>query len=317
MPGSDDLKAVLRERYGVADPAPRQLPDSWNGNVFHQSRPGSAGWVVRILDQARAAGDAQVLSYLEQMNYPAPRLIRTVEGLPTVSRGSQALIVTTFIPGAPADLSLDVLYGLGQRLGHLHTIDLPSTSGLPLAEMRPVTDMAKALDWLRPLGPFASQEFGEIYQRLLSAVGDIDTGEDLPRALIHNDAHPGNAVVTADNLPMFIDWSGAGLGQPMIDLGFLLISSEVAISWAAPIPPAAGRVDAIVDGYASFRIPTQAELSWLPDAMQFRGLLYGATHLADAVARGQSTVSETWWWDRHEAARILADRARRRFEQHS
>jgi thiamine kinase-like enzyme len=99
-----------------------------------------------------------------------------------------------------------------------------------------------------------------MYRELVAAIRGIDPGWDLPRTLIHNDAHPGNAIVTPEGTPLFIDWSGSGLGPPMIDLGFLLISSEVAISWATPIPPTGGRVEAIVDGYASYRVPTQAEL---------------------------------------------------------
>jgi Ser/Thr protein kinase RdoA (MazF antagonist) len=177
--------------------------------------------------------------------------------------------------------------------------------------------MATALDWLRPLGPFASPDLEDTYTRLLNAVLSVETGEGLPHALIHNDAHPGNAIVTGDGAPVFIDWSGSGLGPPMVDLGFLLVSSEIAIPWATPIAPLAGRVEAIVDGYARCRLPSQAELDWLPHAIRFRGLLYGAAHLAETVASGAARVTETWWWERYEAAEALADRARRQFDRHS
>lgn len=310
------MRAVLREHYRVRDPDPQPLPHSWEGNSFHQARPNSAGWVVRVVPGDRAIGDAKVLSFLEQARYPAPRVVRTVHGKATIPYGSQRVLVTTFIPGSPADLSPDALYGLGQRVGLLHSLRLPATYELPSAGMLPATDMATARGRLRPLVPLPSPELTDAYNRLVSAIQRIDPGEDLPRTLIHNDAHPGNAIVIPDGTPMFIDWSGAGLGPPMVDLGFLLISSEVAISWATPIPPAAGRVEAMVDGYASQRMPTQNELDWLPDAIRFRGLLYGAAHLADTVAHGKDQVTETWWWERYLAADALADRARTRFAQH-
>jgi Ser/Thr protein kinase RdoA (MazF antagonist) len=98
---------------------------------------------------------------------------------------------------------------------------------------------------------------------------------------------------------------------------WVAIPPSVFQTWATPIPPAPGRVEAIVDGYASFRIPTQEELDWLPDAIRFRGLLYGAAHLTETVAQGCGSVTETWWWDRYEAAEALAERVRRRFNRYS
>lgn len=316
MTGHGDLRVVLRQHYGVSNPDLRQIPHSWEGNTFHQPRPGSAGWVVRVIPGDRAISDAEALSFLEQAGYPAPRLIRTVHGATMVPCGSGSVLVTTFIPGSPADLSPMALYVLGKRLGHLHSLTLPATRELSPAGMLPATDMTTARGWLRAIVSLPTPELAETYKQLVSAIQRIEPGEDLPRTLIHNDAHPGNAIDTAEGAPIFIDWSGAGLGPPMVDLGFLLISSEVAISWATPIPPAAGRVEAIVDGYACYRLPTPAELDWLPDAIRFRGLLYGAAHLADSVARGRRQITETWWWDRYLAADDLAIRARRRFRQH-
>jgi Ser/Thr protein kinase RdoA (MazF antagonist) len=189
--GPGDLRAVLREHYRVRDPDPQQLPHSWEGNTFHQPRPNSAGWVVRVVPADRAIADAVVLSFLEQARYPAPRLIRSVDGKVMVPYGSQSVLVTTFVPGSPADLSTDALYGLGQRLGHLHSLMVPAAPDLPSASMLPASDMATALSWLRPLGPLPSPELQDMYRELVAAIGGIDPGWDLPRTLIHNDAHPG------------------------------------------------------------------------------------------------------------------------------
>jgi hypothetical protein len=105
------------------------------------------------------------------------------------------------------------------------------------------------------------------------------------------------------------------VGPPVVDLGFLLISSEIG-AFDLPIPPNPGRIEAIVDGYASRRLPAPEELDWLADAMRFRGLLYGAGHLRAVVERGLDDVTETWWWERYLAAEDLAERARKRFERH-
>ncbi len=185
-------------------------------------------------------------------------------------------------------------------------LDPSASPELANASMLPSTDMATAAEWLRSLPPLASSDLAETHNRLLAAIHGITSSHHLPRTLIHNDAHPGNAVVTADGDAVFIDWGGSGLGSPMIDLGFLIVSSEIAISWSTPILAGVGRVEAIVDGYAEYRIPTPEEMEWLPDAIRFRGLLYGAAHLAATVSRGFNRVTETWWWARHEAAEEIS-----------
>lgn len=202
----DDVEAALRTHYGVDDAAPQQLANSWGGQVFRQPRPRSPGWVVRVLDGRRATGDARVLSFLEAAQYPAPRLVRSLYGSATVPCGTQAMMVTTFIEGISADSSLLALYCLGRRLGQLHALDLPTSHELPRVSMLPSTDMATALDWLRSVSLSASPGLAETYDRLVSAIQGIASSNHLPHTLIHNDAHPGNATVTATGDALFIDW---------------------------------------------------------------------------------------------------------------
>jgi Phosphotransferase enzyme family len=43
----------------------------------------------------------------------------------------------------------------------------------------------------------------------------------LPSSVVHGDPWPGNAIHTAHDQVTLIDWENAGLGLPLLDLGFL------------------------------------------------------------------------------------------------
>jgi Ser/Thr protein kinase RdoA (MazF antagonist) len=314
MTDRSELEALLRTHYGVCNPEVRLLTDSWDASVYLVNRPASSPWVLRMVDTASALGDAQVLAFLERKRYPAPRLIRTTAGQETIDHGARSIIVTSFVEGTPADFSPNTLYRLAEKLGQLHTLEIDAkTCSLPPASMLPASDMATALEWLQPVASTVPVGLRGIYNRLLEAIHSIGDSGHLPRTIIHNDAHPGNAVIAADGSTVFIDWHGAGVGPAIVDLGFLLISSEIAPSWAPPLPMDKNRTRAIVDGYARHRVPTPAELNWLPDAMNFRALLYGAGHLATTATQGLDTPPEMWWWERYQAADDLAACVREEF----
>lgn len=315
MQGFLELKDLVQTDYGATSVSVRLLTGGWDGSAYLVTRPQGPPWVLRVVSRKSAQQDVTVLSFLESQHFPAPRVIRSLNGCGTAPYGEKSVLVTTFIEGAPAGFSPRILYGVGETLGRLHTLHGAQIYMLLTAEMLPSTDMVIALDWLAGVEPRLPLGLRGQYDRLVEAIRDIRSYDHLPQALIHNDCHPGNAILTSAG-PIMIDWHGAGLGPPVVDLGFLLISCEIAPSWAAPLAPNSDRVVAIVDGYARYRTPTVDELHWLPDAMRFRSLLYGAAHVAKCAEQGLETISETWWWERYEAADEVATRARRRFNGH-
>lgn len=308
-----ELESLVHTHYDDASTSVLLLAGGWDGSVYLVTRLQSPAWVLRVVSRKSAERDVMVLSFLESQNFPAPRVIRSLSGCGTTPFGEQSVLITTFIDGAPAGFSPHILYGVGKALGRLHTLNIAEAHTLPRAEMLPATDMSIALDWLALAEPRLRPGLRGWYDQLVGAIRGIRGYDHLPQSLIHNDCHPGNAILTSEG-PIMIDWHGAGLGPPVVDFGFLLISCEIAPSWAAPVTPDPDRVVAIVDGYARYRTPTVDELDWLPDAMRFRSLLYGAAHIAKCAEEGRETVSETWWWERYEAADEVATRTRLRFE---
>ncbi len=308
-----ELESLVQTHYDAAPTSVRLLAGGWDGSVYRVIRSQGPDWVLRVVSRKSAERDVVVLSFLESQHFPAPRVIRSLSGCGMALFGEHSVLVTTFIDGTPAGFFPHILHGIGEALGRLHTLNMAEAHTLPPAEMLPVTDMVIALEWLAEAEPRLPPGLRGQHDQLVGAIRGIRSYDHLPQALIHNDCHPGNAILTSEG-PIMIDWHGAGLGPPVVDLGFLLISCEIAPSWAAPLAPNPDRVVTIVDGYARYRTPTIDELDWLPDAMRFRSLLYGAAHVAKCAEEGLETVSETWWWERYDAADEVANRARLRFE---
>ena len=133
-------------------------------------------------------------------------------------------------------------------------------------------------------------------------------------AIIHNDCHLDNALQTPAGEVVLIDWEGGGRGPAIVDLGFLLISSDFASSGPRALHPDPGRIKAVIDGYCLYRVPTDQELDRLVDALRFRALVYGGCRFAATIAAGAPVDHLDSCWARYDAAEAIAARAWEQFE---
>ena len=115
---------------------------------------------------------------------------------------------------------------------------------------------------------------------------------------------------------MLIDWDGAGLGHPALDLGFLLITADTYSADVPAVGTSDERVHAIVDGYSAARLPDPHELQVLEAAIRYRVTLINVWGVAHLIEQGEIEKIEEWWWNGYEMADSLADRARKRFDEH-
>ena len=65
------------------------------------------------------------------------------------------------------------------------------------------------------------RELGD-YHRLCDLVEQSDDCSDLPHAFVHPDFVLANAIPTADERLVIVDWAGAGRGPRLWAIGFLL-----------------------------------------------------------------------------------------------
>ena len=89
---------------------------------------------------------------------------------------------------------------------------------------------------------------------------------------------------------MLVDWDGAGLGPPLLDLGYLLVACHAFLPEWPQIRPNRDRIHAVLDGYSAVRPLPDGERERLADAVGFAEAFRMAQVLPTAVG-GQVTAS--------------------------
>jgi Ser/Thr protein kinase RdoA (MazF antagonist) len=224
--GLNRLPQHLAETYGFVT---TQLVELDVG-VFRADRTDGPSWVARVFPAARPVaeveGDAAILDNLAAAGFPAercahPRPVSTLDG--------QGVLVTEFVEPASALRPGQVFAILGGLLGALaknpattlrpggawHTL----TDGDPSAELRAARSL---LDDSKPRVP---AEHRMLYDILRGELADLVDFSNLPTAFVHPDFVPTNALPTADERLVIIDWAGAGRGPRIWPLGFLLYAA--------------------------------------------------------------------------------------------
>jgi len=298
-------------------------------DVVHVQRASAPDWIVRIYpvsDPApphdRVTALAQLLVFLEQHQYPAERVVRTIDGKLTTRIDACHVLVTTYL-GSPlqvwqpassggtdpdrmqaytAKRDPQLLYSIGALLGRLHaldatgpTVELEIGSGLQAA-----AELAWASDQLVQLQARVPAHLQEKYARLTRRIQQVRRFDACPQTIIHGDGHLGNVVITPASEHVFIDWEAAGRGAPVTDLGKLL---------SAKVEPAddtlhrAG-IQAIIDGYCAHRIVSQIERDLLSDALRFRILVTLAGAFEQRSSLDYQPTQRFWGatyaeWERH------------------
>ena len=279
------------------------------------------GGTVAVTDWL--CGRAAVLAWLEEQAYPAPRVIPTHSGDPVGLAGVWATLATSYVAGTPLRPGTGGMRLLGEALGRLHALDsrtfaeasgagtggaggaVPGAGGVDAggggavrvaarrAAWHPETAVPAALGRLeavQSLIPAGQRRLLEQFRAVLLAVQQ--RAELLPAAVVHGDPRPGNAIRTAPDQVTLIDWENAGLGMPLLDLGYCLL--ECHLDTAVPVdPPAAwhiepdeDRIAALAAGYSRWRRLEPAEQDMLPEGIRFAAAFVGAIHLEQALIGG-------------------------------
>ncbi len=263
--GQESLPAHLEKTYGVRVAATAEL----DGGVVRVDLVDGAPWVARIFPAARplaaVEGDAEILHLMARHDFPAERCVPD----PVSVHEGQAVLVTELVPGTNArgDARPALLRRLGELLGRLHT--LPEADG---AAARPAgswhslsihgggrSEDVRALGTLlqdaKTRAPATHQG---AFDDLVTALAELDVGDGLPTALAHPDLCTANAILTPDDEPVLVDWTGAGTAPRIGPLGFLLATTGGDRRL----------IEAVVGGYGECVTPTDDELDRLPDSVR-------------------------------------------------
>lgn len=305
--GVPRLAAHLSDAYGIQVTKIAQL----DLGVYRVDRADGDSWVARIFPaarpRARVDGDAEILAWLAQQDYPAER---PAADDPVSELESQPVLVTEFVASVPpherraAIVTAGGLRALGWLLGRLQTLedppDRPGGAWHHLADGEPRAEAEALRSLVAEAGASVPARGRRHYDVLHGAVEELDTGEGLPTAFTHPDFVMANVVAPGDGRMVLVDWAGAGRAPRMWPLGFLL--------WAVGFGGDLARVDRAVDGYRRRVVPEPEELDRLEAIVAARPVVFeawtfamGRKPLAEA-ARGLPRI--------RESAAAIASRAR-------
>jgi Ser/Thr protein kinase RdoA (MazF antagonist) len=198
-----------------------------NTYVFRVDRSDGDPWVARVFPprRARAAveGDATILRFLAEHDFPAERL--ALDDAVSDFDG-RATLVTQFVDGEhfPPRAERPVL---GDLLGRLHALPLPAqgpvtraggaTGEDPSREGSPAQELAAALALLDSVDTSVDESDRERFEALRERVRSADDGHGLPERLIHgNLLHSPHHVIVSDHGPVAINWRASGRGPRLV-----------------------------------------------------------------------------------------------------
>jgi thiamine kinase-like enzyme len=142
----------------------------------------------------------------------------------------------------------------------------------------------------------------------------------LPTAVVHGDPWPENAIRIARDEVTLIDWESAGLGVPLLDLGYCLLACHLDAGLPSEKPsarhirPDEDRVAAVAAGYSQYRRLQPAERDLLPDGMRFAAAFAGATHFEQALIGEVRGAPMERLRNRLTVSDAVAELARRHFD---
>lgn len=310
--GVRTLGAHLHAQYGVDVTGLVQL----DLGVYRVDLADGESWVARLFPAIRPRscvdGDAEILEFLAEQEYPAER---PVTENPVSEIAGHPLLVTEHVASVPRSdrragiVAAGGLRALGAMLGRLHALEGGGSvarvggawhhlaDGGPGAE---IDALGRLLD--HPATPVPARDTRR-YESLRDAVRELDGGHGLPIAFTHPDFVMANVVVAIDGRMVLVDWAGAGQAPRMWSLAFLLFSVGFGGDLA--------RVERVIAGYGRHIHPEPEELARLDTLITSRPIIFeawgfatGRRPLAEAV-RGVPAA--------HERAAAIAARARRAF----
>ncbi|KQX77442.1 MULTISPECIES: phosphotransferase family protein [unclassified Streptomyces] len=316
----DRLRALLeRERPGLVDgPLTGRLIEGGRSNLTYAVSDGTAKWVVRRPPLGHVLATAhdmrrehRVISALHPTSVPVPRPVLLCEDPDNGAAPGAPFYVMEFVEGTPYRTA-DELAPLGERRTRDAVLSLADT----LVELHAVDPASVGLaDFGRPEGFLDRQlrrwgkQLDASRSRDLPGIDELHAalGRGLPRsaapAVVHGDYRLDNVLIgTDDRIRAILDWEMSTLGDPLTDLGLLVMysvplelpNSPISTTASAPGHPSpaelieryatrSGRDVSAVSWYTAF--------AWFKLAVILEGIHYRYT-LGQTVGRGFDRIGE-------------------------
>ncbi|MBQ1098169.1 phosphotransferase family protein [Streptomyces sp. b94] len=314
----DRLRGLLdRERPGlVTGPLSGRLIEGGRSNLTYAVSDGTARWVVRRPPLGHVLATAhdmkrehRVISALHPTDVPVPRPVLLCEDEEVVG---SPFYVMEFVEGTPYRTA-DQLAPLGPERTRAAVLNLVDT----LVELHAVDPAAVGLgDFGRPEG-FLDRQLGRWAKQLdasrnrdLAGIDELHAtlGRELPNSpaptVVHGDYRLDNVLIGGDRdeINAILDWEMSTLGDPLTDLGLLVMysmplgmpDSPVSTTAQAPGHPAPAE---LIERYAArsgrdvSAVAWYTAFAWFKLAVILEGIHYRYT-LGQTVGRGFDRIGD-------------------------
>jgi Ser/Thr protein kinase RdoA (MazF antagonist) len=210
-----------------------------------------------------------LLSFLEEQDYLAPRVIRDTTGSGIHRAGPWNVLVTTYIEGQANVLTEESTSQLAGTLGRLHTLPPQSFQTLGVSWWNTAT-LTHALRQLQAISVSVPSSYQQLYKDIYDNVCTIQKHLSLlPEVIIHGDCWHPNGVQMEDSQVILIDWEYAGRGTAILDLGAFLLKCQCDEHGGFPPALNEKRIAAVAQGYTPWRALIAPEWTLLPEAICF------------------------------------------------
>ncbi|MEU6509600.1 phosphotransferase family protein [Streptomyces sp. NPDC046942] len=316
----DRLRALLdRERPGlVGGPLTGRLIEGGRSNLTYALSDGTAKWVVRRPPLGHVLATAhdmkrehRVISALHPTQVPVPRPVLLCEDPEGTEVLGAPFYVMEFVEGTPyrtadqlaplgAERTRNAVLSLVDTLVELHAVD-PAEVGL--ADFgRPEGFLDRQLRrWGKQLDASRNRDLPGI-DELHAALGRELPVSPAP-AVVHGDYRLDNVLIGDDDrIKAILDWEMSTLGDPLTDLGLLVMYSrplELPDSPISTTATAAGHPSPqeLIERYAArsgrdvSAVSWYTAFAWFKLAVILEGIHYRYT-LGQTVGRGFDRIGD-------------------------
>ncbi|MGW7334452.1 phosphotransferase family protein [Streptomyces sp. NPDC054808] len=314
----DRLRVLLdRERPGlVTGPLSGRLIEGGRSNLTYAVSDGAARWVVRRPPLGHVLATAhdmrrehRVISALHPTDVPVPRPVLLCEDEEVLGA---PFYVMEFVEGTPYRTA-EQLAPLGPERTHAAVLNLVDTLvGLHAVDPAEVglADFGRPEGFLdRQLRRWAKQ-LDASRNRDLAGIDELHAtlGRELPRSpaptVVHGDYRLDNVLIggEGDQIRAILDWEMSTLGDPLTDLGLLVMyssplgmpDSPVSTTAQAPGHPAPAE---LIERYAArsgrdvTTVAWYTAFAWFKLAVILEGIHYRYT-LGQTVGRGFDRIGD-------------------------
>ncbi|AQS70411.1 phosphotransferase family protein [Streptomyces pactum] len=313
----DRLRGLLdRERPGlVTGPLSGRLIEGGRSNLTYAVSDGTARWVVRRPPLGHVLATAhdmrrehRVIDALHPTDVPVPRPVLLCEDEEVLG---SPFYVMEFVEGTPYRTA-DQLAPLGPERTRAAVLNLVDT----LVGLHAVDPAAVGLgDFGRPEGFLDRQlrrwakQLDASRNRDLAGIDELHAtlGRELPRSpaptVVHGDYRLDNVLIGGDDeINAILDWEMSTLGDPLTDLGLLVMysmplgmpDSPVSTTAQAPGHPAPAE---LIERYAArsgrdvSAVAWYTAFAWFKLAVILEGIHYRYT-LGQTVGRGFDRIGD-------------------------